>query len=167
MKRKLIAIVLVLMLIAAFSACAQKNETGDAQASGGLAGDAVLEITGEGLNISLTAEDMQSRELETITCDHIDSSGEVTQVTVTGFSLDALLQENGVSLSDTSSLNLIGSDGYIMAAPAEEYAGNGVYILLNYEGDDLEYPKKLHTGQACDVLGERPCEDRAHHRRSG
>ena len=141
MKRKLIAVLLVLMLIAAFSACAEDSVTADIPASGGLAEDAVLEITSDGLDLSLTAEDMQARELETFSCNNIDSNGEVTQVTVSGFSLDTVLQENGISLGDTSALNLIGLDGYMMSAPAEEYAQNGVYILMNYEGDDLEYPR--------------------------
>ncbi len=141
MKRKLVAVLLVLMLIAAFSACTKEAVTTDEPAAGGLAEDAVLEITGEGLELSLTAEDMQARELETFSCNNIDSNGEVTQVTVSGFSLDTVFQENGTSLDKTSSLNLIGSDGYVMSAPAEEYAENGVYILLNYEGDNLEYPR--------------------------
>jgi hypothetical protein len=141
MKRKLLIVLSVLMLVAALSACAQQADTVDVPANGGLSADAVLEITGESLDINLTAADMQARELKTFTCDNVDSNGEVTQVTVSGFALDAVLQENGVSLDDTASLNFVGSDGYIMAAPAEEYTQTGVYILLNYEGEDLPYPR--------------------------
>ncbi len=141
MKRKLSIILLVLIFALALPACTQQAEPATVPVNEGLSADAVLEISGEGLDITLSAADMQARTLETITCDHIDSNGDVTQVTVTGFSLDALLKENGTSLSDTASLNLIGSDGYIMSAPAAEYEGNDVYILLKYEGDDLAYPR--------------------------
>ncbi len=141
MKRKLTIILSVILLVAAFSACAPQADTAETAVSNGLAEDAVLEITGEGLSIKLTADDMKAQELKTFTCDHVDSNGEVEQVTVSGFSLDDVLQKSGVSLGDTASLNFVGSDGYIMAAPAEEYVQNGVYILLNYKGDDLAYPR--------------------------
>lgn len=141
MRRKLSIILLILMLVVAFSACAQQAETTDVPASSGLSSDATLLISGDGINVTLSADDMQSRELETFTCSNIDSNGDVTQVTVSGFSLDVILQENGLSLADTASLNLIGSDGYIMSAPAGEYADGGVYILLNYDGDNLSYPR--------------------------
>lgn len=130
-----------MVMISALTACFGNGDTADSQTSAGLAEDAVLEISGQGISITLSADDMLSKQLETFSCDHIDSTGEVTKVTVSGFSLANIFQENGISLDDTASLNLIGSDGYIMSAPAEEYAQSGVYILLNYEGDDLSYPR--------------------------
>ncbi len=134
-------ILLAVLLLVSLAACNTTQDTIDSPQSAGLAEDAILEISGEGLSVTLNSEEMNSRELETFTCDHIDSNGDVTQVTVSGFSLDVILSENGMSLSDTASLNFVGSDGYIMSAPAEEYIDNGVYILLNYEGDGLSYPR--------------------------
>jgi hypothetical protein len=46
-----------------------------------------------------------------------------------------------VDMKDVSSINFIASDGYVMSAPAEVYAGTEVYIMLKRDGEDLEYPR--------------------------
>ena len=134
MKKTLIIVVVLLFALFAFAGCSGNS-------AGNLANDATLTISGDGVDISLSAKDMQDEEMQTFTCTNIDSNGEVTEVTVTGFSFGDLLAANGIALSDVASINFIGSDGYMMAAPAEEFADSDVYILINYDGDDLAYPR--------------------------
>lgn len=142
MKRNTIIILSVLMLLAVFVGCTPQTDSPvEEVVASGLAADAMIEIAGQGLSIKLSAADMQAREQQTFTCNNIDSNGDIKEVTVTGFSLNAVLQENGMSLADIASLNLVASDGYIMSATAEEYTDGDVYVLLDYEGDALEYPR--------------------------
>jgi hypothetical protein len=148
MKKRYLFVTLVLLITVLFSACNKAdvgtadNTAGESAVSApGLSADAVLEIAGDEVSITLDAAQMLERPQETFTCTNISSSGEVTEVSVTGFSLNDLLAENGVDLKDVSSINLIASDGYVMSAPAEVYAGTGVYIMLKRDGEELEYPR--------------------------
>ena len=117
------------------------SEKPTASVNSGLASDATLQISGEGIDITLTADAMMARESKTLTCTNIDSSGDVTNVEITGFSLTDLLAENGIDQSSLSAMNLIASDGYVMNVPKEEYDDTGVYIMLFRDGDPQEYPR--------------------------
>ncbi|OQB23440.1 MAG: Oxidoreductase molybdopterin binding domain protein [Firmicutes bacterium ADurb.Bin182] len=146
MKKHPTILLSMLIALAVFTGCAQQTIQPTVPPSTvtpqpGLAADAKLEITGKGIDITLTAADMQSLPQETINCQNIDSNGDAKDVTVSGFSLGALLEQNGNSLARAASLNLIASDGYVMSVPSEEYADSDVYILLNFEGDALQYPR--------------------------
>jgi hypothetical protein len=144
MIRKLMIVLCLTMLIVALTGCS--SQTADL-ATVGLANDANLEITGESTGINLTASDMQAREQLSFESTNVDSNGNIAQVAVTGFSLGALLEENGIALSEIASLNLIASDGYIMSVPAEYYTDEDVFILLSYEGEALEYPRSCLPDQ--------------------
>ncbi|HHX54060.1 MAG TPA: hypothetical protein GX704_04040 [Clostridiales bacterium] len=147
MKKGLLFASLILVVLFLLAGCNKADVNVAAspsatQASGSaLASDAVLEIEGEGVSITLTSAQMLARNQETFKCTNIDSSGNVSEVTVTGFSLTDLLAENGVDLAEIASMNLVASDGYVMSAPAEIYADTEVYIMLNRDGEDLEYPR--------------------------
>ncbi|MFA5675957.1 MAG: hypothetical protein WDA65_05460 [Christensenellales bacterium] len=142
MKRQLCTVLSVLMLLAALSGCVQEETP-----KTGLAADFAVEISGEGVEITLTAADMQAREQETITCTNIESSGNVNEVTVSGFSLRKVLDENGIVMDGLASINLIAADGYSIIVPSEYYAESDVYILLSFEGDNLEHPRSCLPDQ--------------------
>lgn len=139
MKESRLAALVFLFLAAA--ACFLAAGTALAQPSLSLAPDAQLEIVGAGLQLVLDGSGLLERPLETFTCWHVSSSGEVFETEVTGFSLGGLLAENGLALEHLASLNFIASDGYVMAVPAEIWAGHGVYIMLARDGEGLEYPR--------------------------
>lgn len=148
LKKRYLVAALVLLIVFLFTGCnkADVDSAGDAAETSqvsvsGLSADAVLEIAGGGVNITLTAEQMLDRTQENFTCTSISSSGEVTEVSVTGFSLNDMLAESGVDMKDVSSMNFVASDGYVMSAPAEVYADTEVYIMLKRDGEDLEYPR--------------------------
>ncbi len=112
-----------------------------------LSPQALLEIKGPGFELRLSAAQMQELPQETFTTTNISSSGQVTDVTVTGFSLTSLLREHGLDLAGIASINLIASDEYVMSAPAETYAGADVYIMLKRDGEDLEFPRSCLPGE--------------------
>lgn len=112
-----------------------------------LSPSAALEITGPGIDIRLSSEQMLSLQQTTFSTMNISSSGHVTDVVVTGFSLTSLLGDHGLDMAGITSINLIASDGYVMSAPAETYADADVYIMLNRDGDDLEYPRSCLPDQ--------------------
>lgn len=152
MKKLLSFMLSVLLLVAVLTGCNSKNagvpastnmpEASTSNAKGfALKDDAKLDIKGAGIDLPLTAEDMLAREMETRTCKTVNSAGEVTETTITGFSLNKLLEENGVNIADVASINFGASDGYTMSAPADVYAQSEVYIILNQDGDNLSYPR--------------------------
>ena len=112
-----------------------------------LSPDAHLEITGPRITITLNTEEMLGLPLETFQCKHISSSGEVFEVTVTGFSLYDLLADHGVDTATISSMNFVAADDYVMAAPAEILADNPVYIMLARDGQSLGYPRSCIPNQ--------------------
>lgn len=142
MKRQLCVVLAVLMLFAVLSGCAS-NEVPKTK----LAADAAVEISGEGIGITLTAKDMQAREQETIKCTNVDSSGDVNEVSVSGFSVRDILDENGIAMDELASINLIASDGYTVLVPPEYFTDSDVYLLLSFEGDNLEYPRSCIPDQ--------------------
>lgn len=142
MKRHLIAVLALLMLFAALYGCTQQKSP-DTQ----LAPDAAVKISGDGIDITLTAADMQAREQKTFKCTNVESGGKINEVTVSGFSLRDILAENGVFLDEVGSLNLLASDGYSVIVPSEYYVGFDVYILLGFEGESLEYPRSCIPDQ--------------------
>lgn len=106
-----------------------------------LAEDARLEVLGAGLSLAFGQKELLARPLETFICSQISSSGEVSEMEITGFSLNQLLAEHGLDLAQIASMNFIASDGYVMTVPAEIWAGHGVYIMLARDGKDLGYPR--------------------------
>ncbi len=109
--------------------------------------DYQLTITGEGVNLILTGEDMKSMELETIESSAVDSAGNVTDVTVTGFSLSKLLLQHNIELQNTTDVTFTASDGYVMNAPLAEYEGSDIFVLLKYDGEALETPRSAIPGK--------------------
>lgn len=109
--------------------------------------EAVLDIIGNGIEISLTAEQMLGRNQDTFRCENIDSSGNISEVVITGFSLNHLLAEHGIDIAKVASINFVAADGYVMAAPAEVYAEVPVYIMLKRDGQDLDYPRSCIPNQ--------------------
>lgn len=143
MQKRSLILMLALVISLIFTGCSGKTKeiaVDSAALSVPLANDAQLEIVGSGIGITLSADEMRARVQETLNCTNISSSGDVAEETVTGFSLDMLLAEHGIEMTDVLSLNFIASDGYIMAAPAGLYNDNPVYILLKRYGENLEYP---------------------------
>lgn len=143
MQKRSLILMLALVISLIFTGCSGKTKeiaVDSAALSVPLANDAQLEIVGSGIGITLSADEMRARVQETLNCTNISSSGDVAEETVTGFSLDMLLAEHGIEMTDVLSLNFIASDGYIMAAPADLYNDNPVYILLKRYGENLEYP---------------------------
>lgn len=139
------------MTISLFAACAPKETTKvDSSAStsqstsaqtAGFSKDASLSILGEGVDIKLSSEDMMKREQKELTCNNIDSAGKVTKVTVKGFSLKELLNEKNIDFSKIVSANFIAADGYVMAAPSEEFKDSDIYVLSVYDGEALTAPR--------------------------
>jgi hypothetical protein len=134
MKKTLIIVLALLMFIVVSGGC-------NSSQANNLANDAALTINGDGVEIMLDAQDMRSQEIITLTCTNIDSKGVVAEVMVSGFSLSELLAANDILFENVTSMNFIGSDGYKMAAPANEFADNDVYVIFNYDGEELEYPR--------------------------
>lgn len=143
MQKRSLVLVLVLMISLIFTGCANKTKqtaVDSSTLSVPLVDDARLEIVGDGISITLSADEMRTRARETLNCTNINSFGDVAEEAVTGFSLDMLLAENGIEMTNVVSLNFIASDGYVMAAPADLYADNPIYILLKRYGENLEHP---------------------------
>lgn len=134
MRKTIGLLVCILALSLGLTACGPK------EAEVALAPDATLQIVGAGMDVTLTADDLLARERETFECSSISSSGDVSQVAVTGFSLQAILAEHDVAWDDLESLNFVAADGYVMAVPMAD-VGEDAFVLLNYEGDPLEYPR--------------------------
>ncbi len=141
MDRRSLVATLVLFSLLFLTSCTAISTDVVPDSPGGLQPSAVLEITGAGIEITLTAEEMVNRTQKTLTCNHISSSGEVFEATISGFSLSELLGENGFSLEQIGSINFFASDGYVMSAPAETYADSDVYIMLSRDGENLAYPR--------------------------
>ncbi len=141
MKKRYLTIFAVLLLAIPLLLSACTKPPVEPQKTTALATDAKLEIVGDDVNITLNAEEMAGLPQETFTTTTVSSSGEVSEVTVTGFSVNDLLAEHGVDLLEIASLNFVAADGYVMSAPAETYADTHVYVMLSRDGEDLEYPR--------------------------
>ncbi len=142
-RRKLFVMVFVLVAVI-FTACGGKGTDSKTivptPEKNELDPNAELGIIGGGLKINLNAQEMMARPQKTFTCKNVSSSGEVAEVEVTGFSLDELLAEHGIAMDNIISINFVGDDGFVMAAPAEIFADTEVYIMLEKNGDVLAYP---------------------------
>ena len=75
-----------------------------------LSPQAMLEIKGTGFEHRLSAAQMPELPQETFKTTNISSSGQVTDVTVSGFSVTSLVREHGLDLAVIASINLIASD---------------------------------------------------------
>lgn len=143
MKRNL-SILFSLMLILSFlvTGCsAPKNKTS------GLKDDMSLEIVANGETFTISKEDLLSRELVEIKTTNINSAGDVSEVVANGFSLNAILKEKGIDLYTSTSVNMTADDGYVMAAPVSEYKDDDIYILIDLNGEELEYPRSCLPGK--------------------
>ncbi len=147
MGRKKLLIIVVVLTVFVFARCCGNDTDSKPEVSTQLAqersepaADAMLEVIGGGIDINLDAQQMLARPQKTFTCKNVSSSGEIAEVEVTGFSLDELLSENGLPMSDIMSINFVGDDGFVMAASADIFADTEVYIMLVKNGDVLAYP---------------------------
>lgn len=134
--KKILSILLVLVLaLSIFSSCANND------VKIGLNENATLTIKGGSFELTLDSEQMAKQELVDINCSTISSSGETTKVSAKGFSLGKIVSQQGEKLSDYSGVTFNANDGYIMQANAEEYAETDIYVLLELDGEALEYPR--------------------------
>ena len=106
-----------------------------------LADDATLEIVGAGLDIKFTPEDLAAMPTKTIVTENLSSKGDVTETEIVAISLKELLSEHDVNLSDMTTIELAANDGYVMSATQKEYGDSDVYIIMEEDGEALEYPR--------------------------
>ena len=100
-----------------------------------------LKITGTGIDITITASELNSQTFTTLTCTNIDSAGKVTDATVVCFDLFKYLESKKVDTSSITALNLVASDGYQMAVPKDTYSKSGVYIAVAINGEYFDQPR--------------------------
>ncbi len=139
MKKRIISLVVLVIALMLSVACTSTDDGGSN--STGLAADATIKITGAGLDLTLTADDMAAMTLETISTQNVSSTGEVSETEIKAISLSGILSENGVELSEIANVDLVASDGYVMSATQAEYGDSDIYIILEENGEQLEYPR--------------------------
>ena len=127
--------VLLLTLALLVSGC-----SGEDQSAGPL-GDWTLQIVGDGLDITLDAAAMNSREQAALECTNVSSTGEVVTTQIEGFSFRDLLAENGVEQASLSEITFVCADGYEMMVPAEIFKAKDIIIMLKQDGELLTAPR--------------------------
>lgn len=128
--------VMLLALALLVSGCA-----GEDQPSAGALGDWNLQIVGDGLDISLDAAAMTSREQTALECTNVSSTGEVVTTQIEGFSFGDFLAENGVEQASLSEITFVCADGYEMMVPAEIFKAKDIIIMLKQDGEPLTAPR--------------------------
>ncbi len=134
MKRLIGILATLILTMAVLTGCSGGN-------GAALADDATLQITGGGIDITYDAEQLGELKAETFTAENVSSSGEVDEVEIVAIPLSSILSEQGVDMADVKSVQLEASDGYVMSAPASEFAEKDVYIVLTENGEALDYPR--------------------------
>lgn len=146
MKKTLSLFLGMMMAVAVvFTGCSTSQQSSGTTAA--LKDDAVVEIVCEDTTITLTKDDLLSREQVSIETTNIDSKGDVSEVRAKGISLSKILEENGFDLYSSSSVNMTASDGYVMNAPVTEYKDEDIYLLLSLNDEELEYPRSAIPGK--------------------
>ena len=142
--KKMLSCVLVVLLLFVMAGC---GTTDNDQTAAGPQIASDLQITGDGVDLTVTADEMNAISTETFTCTNVDSEGEVATVEVVGFDLLSYLEGQDVDLTSVTSMNLVASDGYQMAVPKETYAESGVYIALAIDDEYFDAPRSCLPDQ--------------------
>ena len=142
MKRLLKFLVVFMMLFGIFGCT---NQGGNSDVSLG-----EIKITGLGLDLTLDSEVLSSYELKEIDTTSLSSKGDLTELTITGYDLAEILKDNSIDLfADTGNVVLKAADGYEMTAANQEYAKDGIYILVKEDDEALEsYRSAIPTKRA-------------------
>ncbi len=106
-----------------------------------------LEIKGEGIELTLSPEEMMALPMETFDTTNVSSTGEVSDVTVTGFSLEELLVQNGTSLAEMGTITFNSADGYVTSVAKEEYADVGIFMIFEEEDGTMMGPRSCLPGK--------------------
>ena len=137
MSKKLsIFTVLLLSLALLVSGCSNQG-----QPPTSALGDWTVQIIGADLDITLDAAAMSAREQVSLECTNVSSSGEVVTTQIEGFTLGALLTENGVEQASLSEITFVCADGYEMMIPAEIFKVKDISIMLKQDGEPLTAPR--------------------------
>ncbi len=145
--KKIAALSLALVLLAALAACAAAP--GNTTASPDKTDSAGLTLVLTGLangEIKLTVADAKTFPVVSTEVTSVNSSGTEKKMKVTGAKLSDILTKNGYAQKDFSTITTKSSDGYAIDIPAEIIAARD--ILLVYEVD----------GEACDLRSIIPDE---------
>ena len=128
MQKKLIAgIIAILVVIAAVLAFV--NRSGDKNVSG------LVLVTG-GKEIAVAWEDIGGQPFEG---DLVNGKGEISHHEYTGTELQALLQTNGIEVTDTSVITATSEDNYSAELTgAELFEAGKVYVALTDGGNEIE-----------------------------
>lgn len=145
MKRRLLSFVIAVLLLFVLFGCSNTSDTNDFGNGAQITTD--LSVTGSDVDLTITADQMNTIAVETLSCTNVDSNGDVAEVEVIGFDLLAYLEGQGVDLSTVTSMNLIASDGYQMAVPQETYAENGMYIAVALDSEYITTPRSCLPDQ--------------------
>lgn len=139
MQKKLIAgIIAVLVLVAAVLTFV--NRKGDKNVSG-------LILAGGGKEITVAWEDMGKQSFEG---DLVNGKGEVSHHEYTGAELQALLQANGIEVTEASVITAASEDNYSAELTGAELLEAGkVYVALTDGGKQVE---GIEGGQGAQLI---------------
>lgn len=97
-----------------------------------------LKLTGFATDFEVAYNDIFAMEPVETTVHHVSSSGEEFESTVKGILLETLLETQGVSQKDFSSIRLIAGDGYAIDVTADILKEKDIILAYEFDGEGLE-----------------------------
>lgn len=155
-KMSLVGLLLVLMMLVMVS-CNQKDESENGanevtkeeptEAVDKSDAEALLEFEG---NLSFISADLEFEvayneiyKMNSMITDvkHISSSGEESNNTVEGVSLESILETQGLSKMDYTGIRFTAGDGYAITVPADVFGDRDVLLAYKFDGEMLDAKK--------------------------
>ncbi|BES65021.1 hypothetical protein SANA_14600 [Gottschalkiaceae bacterium SANA] len=143
LKSKLSLLLVVLMGLVVLGGCSstEASEAPEVIETAGYQYDGELMFTGEGVSFSIAYNDLYERVAVSREVKNVSSSGEESVNQVKGVVLGDLLQEQGLSLGDYSSMRFTAADGYAIDVPAEILAEKEIILAYEFDGQALSEKK--------------------------
>ncbi len=143
MKKTITLIISLFLILFTLTACSNKasTETSIPDNNSQELESSNLEIITQNEKLFFTFNDISKINQESFISKHTNSAGVISEVSVKGVSIEQLLLDKDVVLSNISSVILTASDGYVIEIKTDEYSDNGLYILSEYNGEPLSAPQ--------------------------
>lgn len=146
-KMKLMGMLLTLMMLVLVS-CSPKDEEAASSSeatvensSGTLTYEGSLKFISEEKEFEVAYNDIYKMTAITAEVKSVSSSGEESNNSVEGVTLESILSLNGLSKNDFTGIRFTAGDGYAITVPADVYASKDIILAYKFDGEILDTKK--------------------------